>query len=154
MTSIAGKQYTTNNLKLAYVSGVNFLVGGDLIQLPSVAKNISDASCGGISTYDMSRAYFSNAYCLGGASLSATSLNVSDIAITGLSNKLSSITTATLKASENIGQSIIRYDSMSAIKKNISSYSAGLGDVSSTATKKWCGNTNGTPFVIDQNFIS
>ena len=77
---------------------------------------------------------------------------VSDIAITGLTNKYNAITTDTggTKANVNVGGELTRYDLVTNVKKNVVLLSAGLQpSTDASGQKKWCAGTT-----IDQAFIN
>ncbi len=143
--------YINSNIHKGYVSALMYNVGSDLIQLPSVARDILNNAWANLNQYDMTRAYFDDAYKLDFSTGTVQNLAVTfnDIAITGLSNRYNGITTGTggTKGNVNIGKELTRMDLVTTIKKNVAILSAGFGP---SAWKKWCANAT----TIDQYFIN
>jgi hypothetical protein len=146
------KPYINANLHRAYVSALTYSPDGgtNIIQLPSVARDIKSSANTDLGQYDMTRAYFDNSYRLDFSTtiVQDTANVLDDIAITGLSNRYNGITTGTggTKANVNIGKELTRMDLVTTIKKNVAILSAGFGP---SAWKNWCSASTITQDFID-----
>lgn len=141
MSSIIGKIYDITKLRTGFVSALTYKIGGDTVVLPSVARNIKNSSSVVLGQYDMARNYFSDTYTMKSVGGGITLMSMmSDVAITGLTNRYNSITTDTggTKANSNVGRELTRYDVITSIKKNVSLLSAGFGAPDSSQVKRWC----------------
>lgn len=120
--------YTDANLHRGFASAISYSLDGNIIKLPSVARDINTASNTYLDQFDMARYYFSDEYSLGysSARVQDTAKVITDIAITGLSNRYNGVTTSTegTKANVDIGAELNRYSLVTSIKKNVSLLSA------------------------------
>ena len=131
MSPIIGKVYDTSKIHRGFVSAITYSPDGtSTIKLPSVARDINDSAGSMLEQFDMARYYFSDDYSLGYSSdrVQDMAAALSDIAITGLTNKYNGITTGTdgNKANVDIGAELTRFNIVTSIKKNVSLLSAGL----------------------------
>lgn len=153
MSAIPGHAaYDKTKLRTAFVSGLTYNIGGNTIFLPSVARNIKDASNAGLDQYAMARNYYSNSYTIGSVPLPLQASMITDIAVTGLTNRYNAITTDVggSKANSNVSTELSRPNLTATIKKNVAVQSAGFAPVGSPAgTKQWCGG-----MTINQAFLN
>ncbi len=96
MSAIPGKTYDKAKIRQGFVSAITYRVGTQTIRIPSVGRNIWDASGSSeFGQYDQTRNYFSNSYTVGGDSSSAVPTGLADIVVTGLTNQYNTVTTDT-----------------------------------------------------------
>lgn len=144
--------YIDANIHRGFVSAITYQNGSNTIKLPSVARDINANDGSYLDQFKMARYYFSDGYSLGYSLLRVQDAAkvLTDIAITGLSNRYNGITTSTggTKANINIGNELTRFNLVTSIKKNVALLSAGFGPSTDTSGKHWC-----TGVSINQAFI-
>ncbi len=153
MSAIPGHPaYDNSKLRTAFVAGLTYNIGSDLILLPSIARNIQDGSGNALDQFAMSRNYYSNSYRIGSTPTTLKASLITDIAVTGLTNRYNSLTTDVggSKANSNVSTELSRPELTANIKKNVAIQSAGFESVNSplTGVKKWCAGSE-----IGQSFI-
>lgn len=142
MSAIPGRIYDRAKLRTAFVSGITYNIGTTLVKLPSVARNINDASKVSLDQFSMAQNYYSSTYTIGPVSPSLQASMITDIAVTGLTNRYNAITTDVdgSKANSNVSTELSRPNLIATIKKNVATQSAGFAPAGSASpgVKQWC----------------
>ena len=136
--------YDTTKLRTGFVSALTYEAVGNIIQLPSVGRGLTQMDGETpLDQYASTRNYFDDTYTIGKAGLvtpTTLTVNIDGVGIIGLTNRYNTLTTDTGGTQKNVEveTELNRTTLIASIKQNVANLSRGLGTKTSTAAKRWC----------------